>query len=179
MNKVSIFLFMLAAPILLATTVVPMDIERLTSLSTHIVEARAGQSVSQWNPEHTLILTYTTFEVQRTLKGQTPKTILVRQLGGSIAGVSQKVAGVRPWRQGEDAVLFLQPSSIADGALVVTGLMQGDFLMRHTAQGETFVSNGMPEASALHAATGEVTTYRGTKLRLEDLESRIHMAVTK
>ena len=179
MKRLTILLLSFVAPMLLATTVVPMDVEKLASLSTHIVEARAGQSVSQWNPEHTLILTYTTFEVQKTLKGQTPRTILVRQLGGTVEGVSQRVSGVRPWRQGEDAVLFLQPSSIADGALVVTGLMQGNFLMLHTAQGQTFVSNGMGEASELHAATGEITNYRGSKLRLEDLESRVQKAVTQ
>ncbi len=175
------FLFLsLAVPVLLyGTTVIPMGVEKLASVSTHIVEARAGQSVSQWNAEHTLILTYTNFEVRRTLKGQTPHTILVRQLGGTVDGVSQKVAGVRHWRPGEEAVLFLQPSSIPDGALVVTGLMQGNFLMRRTPQGQTFVSNGMPEASEFHAATSEVTSYRGSNLRLEDLESRIQKVVRK
>jgi hypothetical protein len=170
----------LAVPVgLHGTTVIPMGVEKLTSVSTHIVEARAVRSVSQWNAEHTLILTYTSFEVRRSLKGQTPHTILVRQLGGTVDGVSQKVAGVRHWRPGDDAVLFLQPSSIPDGALVVTGLMQGNFMMRHTPQGQTFVSNGMPEASEFHAATGAVTGYRGSNLRLEDLESRIQKAVQK
>src|SRR5205085_2267282 len=128
MKRSAILLLSLAAPLLFATTVIPMDVEKLASLSTHIVEARAGQSVSQWNSEHTLILTYTTFEVKKILKGQTPGTIVVRQLGGTVEGVSQRVSGVRPWQEGEESVLFLQPSSIPDGALVVTGLMQGNFL---------------------------------------------------
>jgi hypothetical protein len=180
MKRVSIFLLSLALPVMLyATTVIPMGVEKLASVSTHIVEARAVKSVSQWNAEHTLILTYTQFAVTRTLKGQAPGTIMVRQLGGTVDGVSQKVAGVRHWRPGEEAVLFLQPSSIPDGALVVTGLMQGNFLMRHTPQGHIFVSNGMPEASEYHAATGDVTGYRGSNLRLEDLESRIQKAVQK
>ena len=171
---------LLAVPALLwATTVIPMDVEKLASLSTHIVEARAIEMTSQWNADHTLISTYTRFQVTRTLKGQTPATIMVRQLGGTVDGVSQRVAGVHQWRLGEEALLFLQPSSIPDGALVVTGLMQGNFLMRHTPQGVTYVSNGMPEASEYHAATGEVNQYRGSSLRLEELESRIQKAVQK
>lgn len=178
MKRPLIFVLVLALSALLsATTVIPMNVDQLASLSTHIVEARAVQSTSQWNADHTLIFTYTQFAATRTLKGEVPATFMVRQLGGTVDGITQKVSGVRHWRPGEEAVLFLQPSSIGDGALVVTGLMQGNFLMRHTA-GQTFVSNGMPDASQL-AATGEVTNYRGSNLRLKDLESRIQKAVQK
>jgi hypothetical protein len=173
-------LMLLAIPVWLgATTVVPMGVEALTRASTHVVEARAVESVSQWNAEHTLILTYTRFAVSRTLKGQAPSTIMVRQLGGTVGGITQKVSGVRHWRPGEEAVLFLQPSSIADGALVVTGLMQGNFLVRRTAQGQTVVSNGMPEAFEYQASSSKVTGYRGNTMRLEELESRIQKAVQK
>jgi len=180
MKRLLIFILALALPVALsATTVIPMDVEKLASLSTHIVEGRAVQSTSQWNADHTLIFTYTKFAATRTLKGEVPATFMVRQLGGSVDGITQRVSGVRHWRPGEEAVLFLQPSSIGDGALVVTGLMQGNFLVRHTAQGQTLVSNGMPEASQYQAATGEITGYRGSNLRLKDLESRIQKAVQK
>ena len=162
-----------------ATTVIPMSVEKLAAGSTHIVEARAVKSSSQWNADHTLIFTYTEFTVTRTLKGQLPATILVRQLGGTVEGITQKVAGVRHWRPGEEAVLFLQPSSIPDGAMVVTGLMQGNFLMRRTASGVTYVSNGMPEASEYHISSGAATTYRGKTMGLDELESRIQKAVRK
>ncbi len=85
---------------------------------------------------------------------------MVRQIGGTVEGITQKVAGVRHWSPGEDAVLFLQPSPAADGTLVVTGLMQGNFLMRRTRAGHTYVS-------------------RGNIMRLEELESRIQKAVEK
>jgi len=177
-----LILFLMAAlpAALFATTVIAMDVEQLTQRSTHIVEARALESVSQWNAEHTLIFTYTKFERLRTLKGELPNTFLVRQLGGTVGDTTQKVAGVRYWRVGEEAVLFLQPSTLPDGALVVTGLMQGSYLIRHTAQGQAYVSNGMPDASEYHSTTGEVTSYQGGKnLRLKDLETRIAKAVQR
>ncbi len=149
-------LVLLLAPILLfATTVVPMGVEALTHASSHVVEARATGSTSQWNPEHTFIFTYTRFEVTQALKGQTSSTITVRQIGGTVEGITQKVAGVRQWNPGDEAVLFLQPSPTADGTLVVTGLMQGNFLMRRTQAGHTYVSNGMPEAFEYQAGAGE------------------------
>ena len=178
MKRWPILLFALPA-LLWATTVVPMDVEQLSRLSTHIVEARAVENVSQWNSEHTFIFTYTRFAPFRTLKGEVPSTFLVRQIGGTVDGTSQKVSGVRYWRPGEEAVLFLQPSSMADGALVITGLMQGNFMIRHTPEGQTFVSNGMPEASEFHSSSGEVTSFRGSNLPLKDLEKRVLKAVQK
>jgi hypothetical protein len=173
-------LVLLAVPVLLfATTVVPMGVEALTRASSHVVEARATGSTSQWNPEHTFIFTYTRFEVTRTLKGQASKEILVRQIGGTVEGTTQKVAGVRQWRSGDEAVLFLQPSPVADGTLIVTGLMQGNFLMRRTQAGRTYVSNGMPEAFEYQAAAGGVTSYRGNTMRLDEIESRVQKAVQK
>ena len=179
MKRWIVCLVLLAVPGLLsATTVVPMGVEALTRASSHVVEARATGSTSQWNSEHTFIFTYTRFEVTRTLKGQASKEILVRQIGGTVEGITQKVAGVRQWRAGDEAVLFLQPSPVADGSLVVTGLMQGNFLMR-TQAGRTYVSNGMPEAFEYQAAAGEVTSYRGNTMRLDEIESRVQKAVEK
>jgi hypothetical protein len=175
-----VYLLLLAVSgLLFATTVIPLGIESLTRMSTHVVEGKAVSSTSQWNAEHTFIFTYTQFEVQKTLKGQAPNTVTVRQIGGTVEGITQKVAGVRHWRPGEEAVLFLQPSSMPDGALVVTGLMQGNFLMRRTLAGQTYVSNGMPDAFEYKAAAGEVTSYRGNTMRLEELESRIQKVVVK
>src|SRR6478752_6176987 len=117
------------AALLSATTIVPVSVERLARESSHIVEAQASQSWSQWNPQHSLIFTYTRFQVARDLKGQAPTTIVVKQPGGSAEGYTQKVAGVRHWRSGDQAVLFLRPSQEMDGTLEITGLMQGNFLI--------------------------------------------------
>ena len=181
MKRCLILLLLAALPAALsATTVIPMDVEQLTQHSTHIVEARALESVSQWNAEHTLIFTYTKFQTLRTLKGELPNIFMVRQLGGTVGDTTQKVAGIRHWRVGDESVLFLQPGSLPDGALVVTGLMQGNYLIRRTAQGQALVSNGMPDASEYHAATGETTTFKGSKnLSLTDLEARIAKAVQR
>src|ERR1700674_5765152 len=102
---------------LTATTIVPVSVERLTGESSHVVEGQASQSWSQWNPQHSLIFTYTRFQVARTLKGQAPATIVVKQPGGSAEGYTQKIAGVRHWRAGDQAVLFLRPSQDMDGTL--------------------------------------------------------------
>jgi hypothetical protein len=171
-------LFFLSIGLMSATTIIPVSVERLTSESSHVVEAKAVSSWSQWNPQHSVIFTFTKFQVSRTLKGQAPATIVVKQIGGSAEGYTQKVAGVRHWRDCEEAVLFLHPSPSGDGTLEVTGLMQGNFRIRATSSGTT-VSNGVSGVTSYDATSHQTAPYQGSGMRLEDLESRVQKAVSQ
>jgi hypothetical protein len=166
-----------AAALAAATTVVPMTVERLTSISSHVIEGKAIQTWSAWDASHTMISTYTKFQVQRALKGQPPAYVVVKQLGGQVGNMTQKVAGVHLWRVGEDAFLFLRPGLARDGSLVVTGTIQGNFLVKTAADGSRVASNGMPEVSAYSTETGAITSFGGNTMKLQDLESRVSKAV--
>lgn len=170
-----IFLLLFAcATVTSATTVVPMSVEELTRASATVVEAHARRSWTSWNAQHTLIYTYTSFQVSRTLKGKPPNVVTVKQPGGSADGYTQKVSGVRHFQEGEDALLFLRPSMAADGTQVVVGLIQGNFRVARTAAGETLVSNGVVEAQQYDG--GRVQPFTGSAMRLEDVEARIARA---
>lgn len=159
-----------------ATTVIPMSIERLTAASSHVVEGVPMQTWSQWNPQHTMILTYTKFQVQRSLKGQAPPMLIVKQLGGRVGATVQKVAGVRHLQPGQEVVLFLRPGEENDGTLVITGLMQGNFAVGVDQNGTLIANNGMPDVRAYSVGTGQITGYQGNRLRLADLEARVQKA---
>lgn len=158
-----------------ATTVVPMSLEELTRAASNVVEAHALRSWTSWNAQHTLIYTYTIFQVSRALKGSATDTITVKQMGGTADGYTQKVSGVRQFQEGEDALLFVRPSIAADGTLVVVGLMQGNFRISHLATGETLVSNGISEAQQYDR--GRVESFSGTSMRLEEAEARVARSV--
>ncbi len=174
MRIARVFFLVLCTLAASATTIVPMSVEELTHAASHVLEAHATRSWTSWNAQHTLIYTYTTFQVTRTLKGAAGDSVTVKQVGGSAGGYTQKVSGVRQFQSGEDALLFLRPSVDADGTLVVVGLMQGNFRVARTSGGETVVSNGVTEAHQLHA--GSVKPFTGTSLRLEDVEARVRSA---
>lgn len=176
MRRLAAFLWMLIAitAVAGATTIVPMSVEELTRAADGIVEARAADSWSQWNPEHTIIFTFTRFEVLKTLKGSLPQQLVVKQPGGVVGSHAVKVPGVRQFQSGESTLLFLRPSAAPDGTYVVVGLMQGNFRMYRTAGGEAAVSNGVPGVSALQNST--VRVYTGTSLALREIERRIEVA---
>jgi hypothetical protein len=156
-----------------ATTVVRRSLEELARDSALIVHGRAGQSLARW--ENGLLHTYTQIQVTRTLKGQTAGTVLVKQMGGQTEAYTQKVSGVRHFLQGQEVVLFLRPANTGE-AYVVTGLMQGNFVVRQK-NGQKIVSNGAPEVQTYESSTGQVQEHRGAELTLEQLESRIRRAV--
>jgi hypothetical protein len=159
------------------TTVRPMSVEKLTERSSDVVLARAEDSWAEWNPKRTMLHTVTRFRVAKAIKGQGAQTFLVRQMGGRADGIVQKVSGVRSWRQGDEAVLFLRPSKEQPGTYVVTGLMQGDFRVQRES-GEARVSNGVPEVEVVGAAS-KAGEFRGQQLTLRELERRVRAVAQK
>lgn len=159
-----------------ATTIVPTSVEELTRNSSHVVEAVAAESWARWDSQHKFIYTYTSFQISASLKGNAPSNLVVKQLGGSAEGYTQRIAGVRGWSPGEKAVIFLRPSMERDGSFEVTGLMQGNFRIRASSTGATLVSNGVQGVSSYEASSGGITKFRGDGMRLEELESRVRQA---
>jgi hypothetical protein len=161
----------------MATTVIPMSMEDLSRAASEIAEARAVSSRAAWNRQHTIIYTYTTYRVTRGLKGASPATITVKQLGGSAGGYTQKVAGVHHAQPGEDALLFLRPSAAGDGTYAVVGTIQGNFRMFRTRDGRSMVTNGISGARALERGTGRVVEFTGARMTQSEAEARIQRAL--
>lgn len=176
--KRSVLVVVLLGSLLTATTVVPMSIERLTRASTHVVVGKAADSWTEWNADRTLIYTVTRFRVQRSIKGDAGESIFVKQIGGANGSYQQKVAGVRYWQEGETSVLFIRPASGTDGRFVVTGLMQGNFAVK-SAGTDPLVSNGVAGVESFDPESRAVKTYRGSTLRLSELESRVRKAAAE
>jgi hypothetical protein len=184
MKRVLMVLVLVVGIAALGTTIKPQSVEELTHASTYVVAAHALRSWTAWDPSHHIIYTYTQFSVSASLKGSAPAAITVRQMGGRLDGLEQKVAGVRQFSPGEDAVLFLHPG-IADGSgsLAVTGLMQGYFHQVETAAGPKFtnaVLDVRPHES-VNVATRDsgISAYTGATLTYRDLQARVQQALTK
>jgi hypothetical protein len=140
-----------------------------------VAEGRVVSSWSQWNPEHTMIVTYTRFQISRALKGAASGEVTIRQPGGSVGMYRDIVHGVRYMKPGEEAALFLEQSSERDGTMIVVGLVQGMFRISREASGATFVSNGMDGVQA-QEQNGAVHAFGGTRIPLSEFETRVTKA---
>jgi hypothetical protein len=165
-------LFTLAAA---ATTIRPMTIEEMAAGASHVVEGQAINVWSAWNTDHSEIMTYTRFNVMKSLKGNASGQIVVAQLGGTVEGRTVRVAGIRHFQVGETALLFLrrgdEPNTMSLDA------MQGNFRVEKDATGQMVASNGLPGMSVLRGS--QVVTFTGTPVPLTALESRIRKVVSQ
>jgi hypothetical protein len=173
MRRLSILLVVFVALRLCATSVIPMSVEELARASTQVVRARALSSESSWNPSHTQIFTFTRFEALENWKGAAGTEFVVRQMGGRVGNIEQKVSGVRTWKANDEAVLFLRPSEAGGGVMAIVGLFQGNFAVDRN---RATASNGVPDAIAFDPATRTATHFHAARFALTELQRRVALA---
>lgn len=111
MSPRSPLLVALLAPLAaFASVVLSMSMEEMTARSPLVVRGTVHRVDTQFAENRSKIWTYAEVVVQETLKGTSRTTVLVKQPGGVIGTIGEKVSGVATFTPGEDVVLFLEPS---------------------------------------------------------------------
>ena len=115
-------LLALAATPAYATVILHLTLAQKAADAEAIVH---GKVVSQSTlEEEGKIHTYTAIEVKEWLKGDGEPEIKIRQLGGTLNGITQKIAGDASFKIGEEVVLFLRPRG---AYFTLTGLSQSKY----------------------------------------------------
>lgn len=109
-----------------ATTLVRMSLEQLSQAASDIVRGHVVSQEMRWNETNTQIMTLTNIAVDQRIKGRTP-AVVVEQPGGTVGNTRSRVAGTVHFRQGEDYVLFLEPSRAYPARRLVVEMMQGAY----------------------------------------------------
>ncbi len=147
--------------------------EKVENAAAIVVGECIGQQ-SRWDDAHQWILTYSTFRVERTLKGLPSREITIVTPGGTVGHVAQDVIGVPKFRQGDERVLFVRNSQAGPTVLY---LEQGDY---HVVKerGETIVK---PSAlSAVLIDTGHGAAAAAEPVRtLREFEGRVRESVRR
>jgi hypothetical protein len=150
-----------------ATTVVKMDLEQLVQQADLIVQGQVQSAYSRWDEERRLIFTYISIRVDDPLKGERRRSVLIRQIGGTVGGIQMHVAGVPQFKSGETAIVFLKRQD--DGAFQVVGMNQGVYEI----VGDFAVSN-LFGVDLFDGKTGEITRPpSGGRAPLEQLKTKI------
>lgn len=106
----------LAATLSLVPVSAHATITRAIEFDTKVENAAAivvGKVIAQesrWDSAHKWILTYSTFQVEKTMKGAQAQQITIVTPGGQVGEVAQEVSGVPKFMKGEDHVVFVRNS---------------------------------------------------------------------
>jgi hypothetical protein len=107
-----------------ATTVERLGLDDLVKKAHSIVVGKVMSSRTYWTSNGKLILTDFTLDVGEQLKGSGPRRVVVTTIGGKIGNTELHVSGMPMFKQGEDAVVFIEQSGAYE---TVVGLGQGKF----------------------------------------------------
>ena len=123
----------LSALLLLIPVTAHGTISRAVAFEDKVASASAivmGKCVAQesrWDDSRNWILTYSTFRVEKTLKGQPSEQITIVTPGGTVGNITQDVIGVPKFREGEENVVFVKDSQAGP---TVAFLEQGNYRLR-------------------------------------------------
>jgi hypothetical protein len=104
-----------------ATVAVQLERAQLVDMSDLVVRATVLGATSQWNEDHSQILTLTRLGVTQYLKGAGPTELVLRQFGGQVGDLVSRIAGDAHLEAGQDVVLCLRRGA---GVVYLTAMAQ-------------------------------------------------------
>jgi hypothetical protein len=133
--------------------------EKMVRGSGHVVVARIEGRKVEWNPQHTLILTSYTLDVEESLKGQAPDRIEISVPGGTIDGETHESCVSIHLEMGGRYLLFL--TDLEQRTFVpVVGAWQGVFRELPEKNGGMSRVAAGPSATEIRGEDGEALSFR-------------------
>jgi hypothetical protein len=172
-------LFALAA-VANATTVIPPNFDELVSRAEVIFEGEVTGLQSQWIGEGTehRIVTFVTFKVDETLKGNVGATYRMRMLGGTVDGQTMEVTDAPKFKVGDHDLLFVEHNGSQFIPLV--GIMHGRFRIQKDQTGNDIVvtGEGQPLADVSQLGVNEEAVAKSKPaLSLRDFKTSVQARV--
>ncbi len=122
------------APIVSATTLVPLDLETMVAHSDSIVMGRVVTVSASWDTNHAGIYSVVAVDVDEPLKGVAEPRVVIHQRGGTVGEWHEQILGSPSFLIGESVLLFLErrnpgvgKSTAATSCYRTIGLNQGKY----------------------------------------------------
>ncbi len=165
-----------------ATTVIPPKFDELVSRAQVIFEGEVTGLTSQWIGEGVQhrIVTFVTFKVDDTLKGDPGTAYSMRMLGGTVDGRTMAVSDAPKFKVGDHDLLFVENNGSQFIPLV--GIQHGRFRIQKDQTGrDTLLTGEGRPLSDLNALGGNEETTASSKpaLTLNDFKSAIRSQIAR
>jgi hypothetical protein len=106
-----------AVPRVEATVCEAATFDEKVANAAAIVVGKVVKKESRFDPTRRFILTYTTFRVEKTLKGGAPSEVTLVTPGGEVDGIYQNTIGVPVFEEGRENVVFVKNTSVGPTVL--------------------------------------------------------------
>jgi hypothetical protein len=175
------FLLLLAsAAIANATTVIPPNFDQLVSRAQVIFEGEVTSLQSQWigeGAEHRIV-TFVTFKIDDSLKGDAGATYTMRMLGGTVNGETMAVTDAPKFKVGDHDLLFVENNGRQFIPLV--GIHHGRFRIQKDQAGRDtlLTGDGQPLADVNQVGADEEAVAKNkAALSLPDFKAAVQARI--
>lgn len=155
-----------------ATISKAMQFDEKVEKAASIVLGKVVAQRADWDANRTRILTHTTFQVEKTLKGGNAQQVTLVTPGGVVGDIAQEYVGIPRFSQGEEHVVFVRNTKSGPTVLFFE---QGAYRVEADDRGERVVHPLVSSAVLVDTQRGvAVAPERPRKLR--DFEHEIRAA---
>lgn len=138
-----------------ATIARAVQFDEKVDQATAIVIGTCIAQESRWDAARNWILTYSTFRIDKTLKGLPVQEIVIVTPGGTVDNIAQEIIGVPRFREGEEHALFVRNSQAGPTVLY---LEQGDYRVMKDSRGEKMLEPAVSSAVLVDTGRGTAVT---------------------
>ena len=127
----------LAAPTAHAAVAAAASFDEKVDNAAAIILGRCIKTESRFDPTGRWIVTYSTFTVEKSIKGAAGSQITLVTPGGSVGSLHQSTIGVPEFRQGDENVVFVKNTRLGPTVLYFD---QGTYEVRGDGHGDKMIA---------------------------------------
>ncbi|HVT05366.1 MAG TPA: hypothetical protein VHL58_18535 [Thermoanaerobaculia bacterium] len=151
---------------------VPFE-EKVTEAES-IVVGHCLKTRSAYDPSGKWIVTYSTFRIDKAIKGEPAAELTVVTPGGSVGSIHQETVGIPHFRQGDDNLLFIKRQSLGPSVLYFD---QGTYTVDKDDRGETIVEPIASDLVLIDSQAGKAVSAEMPRRTLHQFESDVQVAI--
>ena len=140
-----------------------------------IVLGRVLSTQSGYDPTHRWIVTTATFQIEKSIKGNTAGTTQIVVPGGTVDGIHQETVGVPSFNAGDERVLFVKRGKLGPSVLYFN---QGDYAVEKDAQGRRSVKPNVADLILVDSQTGKIAPDESVR-SLDNFEREVSAAAQR
>lgn len=170
-----------AAVLAFTPVVAEATISRAIKFDEKVERAAAivlGKVVSQqsaWDANHERILTYSTFQVEETLKGMPSQQITIVTPGGTVGDIAQDFVGVPRFSTGDEHVVFTRNTKVGPTVLFFD---QGAYRVDRDSRGDRIVTPLVSNAVLVDSQRGVAVSPESPR-SLRDFQGSVRESVRR
>ncbi|HVT45970.1 MAG TPA: hypothetical protein VMT00_16455 [Thermoanaerobaculia bacterium] len=169
----TLILFQAAA--LLGSTARAVSFDEKVRDASAIILGRCTAARSEMDPTGRWIVTYSTFKVEKALKGAHVPEVTIVTPGGRVGSVHQETVGVPSFRQGDERILFITPTERGSSVLFFD---QGAYEVKRGIGGEAIIAPVASSLLLMDPQTGRVMQSEDTPRALRRFEDDVRSALS-